>query len=482
MQTSVIYQGDNLKILPDIPSESVDLVYIDPPFNSGHSYEILWDEHDERRRFDDTFGSIERYQSWIEPRLTELVRVLKPNGSLYVHCDPHANYRIRSALQDRLKLHFRSEIVWKRSSAHSDGKQGRRQHGRIHDTIFFFTKGDKWTWNPLFMEYSDNYAAKTYRHTEAGTKRRYGLFDITAPGGANPAKGNPQYELLGVTRYWRFSREKALRMVEEGRIVQSKPGVVPRQKRYLDEMPGVPLQDLWDDIKPVGAQAKERIGYPTQKPIALLQRIIESSSSEGHVVLDAFCGCGTTVVAAAAMKRKWIGIDMSPTACNVVADRLFRDLKMKQDMHFIMRTRKTDLVTLKEMDPWDFQNWAIIALGGIPNRKKGADLGIDGHLYINNPEAPRKVQRTLSFGALTGKQMDIFDKPIPVQVKQKGKAGRPDVDNFQTALRRAKRTMGVLIAFDFTRDARKEVERAQREDGVIIHLFTAEQLLDMQAA
>ena len=192
---------------------------------------------------------------------------------------------------------FLSDISWKRTSAHSDTKQGRRQHGRIRDTLLFYSNGDDWTWNPIYTDYDQDYVESFYRHLEPETGRRYRLGDLTGPGGA--AKGNPIYEVMGVTRYWRYSEERMAKLIKEGRIVQTKPGAVPQYKRYLDEMSGVPLQDQWTDIKPVQAHAKERTGYPTQKPLALLERIslgvIESRRRGAGPVLrvcDGVCGGG----------------------------------------------------------------------------------------------------------------------------------------------------------------------------------------------
>ncbi len=482
MQTRAIYNGDNFQILKGVDPESVDLIYIDPPFNSGMLYENIFGDKEEKRHFDDRFGDIDKYHAWIEPRLAALYRVLKPSGSIYVHCDPHANYRIRAILQDRLGLHFRSEIVWKRTTAHSDTKQGRKQHGRIHDTILFFTKSNEWTWNPQYMEYKPEYTSKMYRHVEDGTGRRYGLFDITAPGGANPIKRNPHYELLGIKRYWRFKEEKALKMVADGRIVQSKPGAVPRQKRYLDEMPGVPLQDVWDDIKPLGAQAGERVKYPTQKPLSLLRRIIECSSDEDDVVLDAFCGCGTTLIAAAALRREWIGIDVSPTACRVMANRLRDEMGQLEGVHFVVRAAEFDEVVLKKMSPLEFEHWAVNALGGIPNIKKGADHGIDGRIVAVNSSLSEKMQKKLAFHSYVGKQAGLFEDVVPIQVKQKDKAGRPDLDAFQTAMRRLKTKFGVFVAFGYSSEAERERDRAEREEGLVIRLMTVRELLGARRA
>ena len=190
--------------------------------------------------------------------------------------------------------------------------------------MLFYTKTDEWTWNPVYTAYDPEYIANFYKHIEPQTNRRFRLGDLTGPGGA--AKGNPHYELMRVTRYWRYSEERMKQLVKEGRVVQTKPGTVPQYKRYLDEMPGVPLQDLWTDIKPVQSKSKERRGYPTQKPLALLERIIRASNNEGDIVLDPFCGCATALVAAEKLGRKWLGIDISPKARELVKLRMGKEL------------------------------------------------------------------------------------------------------------------------------------------------------------
>ena len=207
------------------------------------------------------------YLVMMTPRLVELHRVLKPTGSIYLHCDPTAGHYLK-VLMDTVfgPEQFRTEITWKRTSAHSDTKQGREQHGRIHDILLFYTQRDSWTWNPIFTEYDQEYIDKFYKHVEPETGRRYTLGDISGPGGA--AKGNPSYEVMGITRYWRYSQQQMQQLIDEGRIIQAKPGAVPRYKRYLDEMSGVPLQDMWHDIGPIPSQATERLGYPrkSQRP------------------------------------------------------------------------------------------------------------------------------------------------------------------------------------------------------------------------
>jgi site-specific DNA-methyltransferase (adenine-specific) len=279
-----------------------------------------------------------------------------------------------------------------------------------------------------------------------------------------------------VTRYWRFSKERMQQMYEDGRIIQTKPGTVPVQKRYLDEMPGVPLQSIWLDIPPLQAQSKERLGYPTQKPLALLERIVNLTSNEGDLVLDAFCGCGTTLEAAAKLKRRWVGIDFSPTSCRVMAERLEMRLGLKEGTDFTLHDLPKSEDELRRMPHFEFQNWACIALGGIPNRIKSGDFGIDGRLYPADHE--KRSDRVAKKG-----QADLFaslDKWYPIQVKQKDKAGRPDIDSFETAMMRDRRTKGYFVAFGFSRDATVEINRAEREHGLEIVPVTVEELLQFE--
>ncbi len=268
---------------------------------------------------------MQSYLIMMAVRLLEMKRLLKPTGSVYLHSDPTASHYLKLVMDAIFGANnFGSEITWKRTSAHSDTRQGRRQHGRIRDLLLFYTKTDDWTWNPVYTAYDPEYVANFYKHIEPETNRRFYLGDLTGPGGA--AKGNPHYELMGVTRYWRYSEERMKQLVKEGRVIQTKPGAVPRHKRYLDEMPGVPLQDLWTDIRPIQSKSRERRGYPTQKPLALLERIIRASSNEGDIVLDPFCGCTTALVAAEKLWRQWVGIDLSLKARELVESRLGKEL------------------------------------------------------------------------------------------------------------------------------------------------------------
>jgi DNA modification methylase len=422
--TNALYYGDNLKVLREqIKDESVDLVYLDPPFNSNASYNVLfhspkgvraaaqieafedtwhWGEQ-AAADFDDVLRSqnapaagmlaamrsflgendMMAYLAMMAARLIELRRVLKATGSLYLHCDPTASHYLRLLMDAVFGLaNFRTEIIWKRSSAHSDAKQGRMQHGRIHDVILFYTRSDEWTWNPVFTAYDEDYVDGFYRFVETETGRRYRLGDLTGPGGA--AKGNPRYDVMGVTRYWRYSREKMEQLIAEGRIVQTRPGAVPAYKRYLDEMSGVPLQDMWNDIGPIGAQAQERLGYPTQKPLALLERIIGASSKPGDLVLDPFCGCGTAVHAAEKLGRRWIGIDITHLAISLIERRL-KDAFPGIAFDVLGRPQTLeDALALAERDKYQFQYWALSMIDAQPagGKKKGADKGIDGLIWF----------------------------------------------------------------------------------------------------
>ena len=512
--TNTLYYGDNLDILRQhVGDESVDLVYLDPPFNSNASYNVLFKERSgeespaQIKAFTDTWewtqesertfeheivlnpetppnvkdmitafrqfigsNAMMSYLVMMTPRLVELRRVLKPTGSIYLHCDPTASHYLK-LLMDTVfgKERFLTEITWKRTSAHSDTKQGRRQHGHVHDLILFYSKGAKWTWNPLYTEYDQDYVDQFYRHIEPETGRRYRLGDLTGPGGE--AKGNPQYEVMGVTRYWRYSKERMQQLVGEGRIVQTRPGAVPAYKRYLDEMPGVPLQDLWTDIGPIGAQARERLGYPTQKPQALLERIIQASSNEGDVVLDPFCGCGTAVAAAEKLKRQWAGIDVTHLAVALMKNRLKTAFDIVPGRDYEVVGEPADAGgarALAEQDRYQFQYWAMSLLEAFPREqgRRGADRGIDGVVYfIDGPQ--RSTRKAI------------------VQVKS-GRVSSPLIRDLKGTVEREKAALGLFITLEEpTRDMRTEAVSAGfyhsdvwQRDFPKVQIRTVAELLD----
>ena len=262
-----------------------------------------------------------QYLNFMIDVLSQCHRVLKKTGSLYLHCDMHASHYLKIEL-DKIfgRKKFQNEVIWKRHNAHNDTKQGSKMFGRIHDTIFHYTKSNSFTWNTMYDPYPEEYIEKYYKYVEPETGRRYALGDVSGPGGAS--KGNPRYSFLGITRYYRFSKKRMMQMYKDGKIVQRAKGTVPLQKRYLDEMPGIMLQDVWNDIKSVQVTKKEDVGYSTQKPLKLLERIIQISSNEKDLVLDPMCGSGTTLVASQNLGRKFIGIDANKEACQIARKRI----------------------------------------------------------------------------------------------------------------------------------------------------------------
>jgi len=434
LKTNVLYYGDNLEILRNhIPDESIDLIYLDPPFNSQATYNVLFREptgelsEAQIRAFSDTWhwdltaertyaeivaegpphvaamvgamrefiraNDVMAYLVMMTARLVELRRVLKGTGSLYLHCDPTAGHYLKVVLDTIFGPHnFRNEIVWKRTSAHSDPKR----FGRVHDILLAYQKSGGPVFNVLRRPLDPSYVDKVYTRVDE-TGRRYRLDNISAPGGRGPV-----YEWHGVTRAWRFTKENMEALYAAGRIRTYPDGraMINAYVRYLDESEGQAIQDWWDDIGVIAAPAKERLGYPTQKPLALLERIINASSNEGDVVLDPFCGCGTAVVAAHKLNRRWIGIDITYLAITVMRERL-------QDtfpgIQFEVVGEPVDVAgaqALADQDRYQFQWWAlglVIAKPVGDDRKKGADRGMDGVIgFVDGGKAKRIVVQVKS--------------------------------------------------------------------------------------
>jgi DNA modification methylase len=419
----------------------------------------------------------------MRPRCVELARVLKKTGSFYYHCDWHASHYVKVMLDQIFgENNFINEIIWKRQSSHNDAKQGSKHLGRVHDSIFLYCGGDEeYKFKHLYQSYDEDYVEKAYRFVEKETGRRYRLGDLTAPGGGAPSKGNPHYEFLGVTRYWRYSKENMEELYKQGRIIQTKPGTVPSYKRYLDEGKGVPLGSVWDDINPIHSSDAERLGYPTQKPLKLLERFLEISSEQNGIVLDAFCGCGTALVAAQKSGRQWIGIDISPTACRVMAKRL-RDVcglpesepLWKAGRGFVVRDLPWSEEKLCALPPFEFENWAVIALGGIPNKVQVGDMGVDGRIYpVSSAATPRKKQEG---------ELGLKERWYPIQVKQKDKVGRPDIDSFEAMMMREECEKGFFVSFDYSSDALQEIESFFKRSHKAIVALTVKEILDEQIA
>jgi len=423
MAGNVLYYGDNLEVMRQhLADESVDLVYLDPPFNSARDYNVLFKQakKDENQAqitaFTDTWQwSKARYEQFFEeprhaplfdlmeslfrilgtsemmayllmmsPRLLELRRVLKPTGSLYLHCDPVASHYLKVALDAAFgATNFGNEVVWKRTSAKGHAFT---RFARNHDIILRFCKSNTWTWHAQYAPHDEEYVNKFYRFVEPGTGRRYTLDNL-----ANPNKNRPNltYEFLGVTRVWRWTRERMQRAYEQGLIVQSKPRSVPRLKRYLDEQEGTPVGDIWTDIVPVQANAAEHMGYPTQKPLALLERVISASSNPGDLVMDPFCGCGTAVVAAERLGRRWIGIDITYVAMDLMINRLASNFGLKRGVDYQVVGDPKDAYSASKLfqeSPKQFEIWAVGLVQGVPQPDKVGDRGVDGKVYFQDLE------------------------------------------------------------------------------------------------
>ena len=466
IDTRVIYCGDNLDQLRKLPDGCVDLIYIDPPFNSNRNYEVFWGETKEKRSFEDRHESTKAYIDYMRPRCVELHRVLKKTGSFYYHCDWHASHYVKVMLDQIFgENQFQNEIIWRRTTAKS---QSHKQFPNNHDSLFFYCgTGPDHTFHRQFLPHSEERIKQHYSNREPETGRHYSLGDLTAEGTRKGSSGMPWrgIDIAAKGNHWKYTIENLEELDKAGRIYwPQKIGGMPRLKRYLDQQEGVQIDTIWSDIPPINSQAKEALGYPTQKPLALLERIIKASSNENDVVLDAFCGCGTALVEAQLLKRQWIGIDISPTACRVMAKRLKKDCGLKEDEKlqqigrgFIVRDLPKTEEELRKYPPFEFENWAVVALGGTKNARQVGDMGIDGRIYPVTAMPERR-------GARTG-EMDFMDEWYPIQVKQTAKVGRPDIDAFEAVMIREERMLGYFVGFEFTGDALFEIDRFKRKEG-----------------
>ncbi|WP_245561268.1 site-specific DNA-methyltransferase [Erythrobacter cryptus] len=457
-----LYFGDNLAVLREhIADESVDLVYLDPPFNSNANYNILFkspegaDSDAQIEAFEDTWhwnASAEQafddvmksgrtqafellnamrrflgdndmmaYLAMMAVRLIELHRVLKPTGSLYLHCDPTASHYLKLLLDGVFGARcFVNEIAWERTAPKGHAFT---RFPSSHDVIFFYRKSEGAAWHPQYGEYDESYVESHYSQIEPETGRRYQLDNLLNP---NKNRPNLTYEFLGVTKVWRWTKERMQKAYDDGLIVQSAPGKVPRFKRYLDEQKGMAITSVWTDIPPLNSQAQERLGYPTQKPLALLERIISASSNEGDVVLDPFCGCGTAVHAAQKLGRQWIGIDVTHLAIGLIEKRM-RQAFPGLTFEVIGRPQHLgSALDLAARDKHQFELWALSVVDAQPWKggRKGADGGIDGIIYFK-PDG-KKTERAI------------------VEVKGGG-VGVKDVGRLAQVIERERAPIGVLI-------------------------------------
>ena len=465
-----LYYGDNLDVLRrHIADESVDLCYLDPPFNSNASYNVLFAERNgsqaaaQIKAFEDTWrwdeGAARAYEEVVEsggrvsqamqafrtflgdtdmlaylammaPRLLELRRALKTTGSIYLHCDPTASHYLKLLLDAVFgPERFLSEIIWKRTSAHSSAKR----YGPVHDVILFYGKSDEYKWNRVFQDYDADYMETFFDQTDPDG-RRWKRTDMTGAGIRHGETGLPWrgIDITAKGRHWGSPPSVLDELDRKGRVHwPKKEDGMPRLKQYPEDLPGVPLQDVWTDVRPLHNLAAERLGYPTQKPETLLDRIILSSTVEGGVVLDPFCGCGTTIASAQRLNRRWIGIDITNLAISLIRHRL-RDSygDSIEDTYKVIGEPVSlpDAEVLAASDQYQFQWWALGLVGARPAEgKKGADKGIDGRIYFH--------------------EGDGTTRQIVISVKA-GKLHAPYVRDLRGVVEREKAAIGVLLTLD----------------------------------
>lgn len=453
-----LYYGDNLTIMREMASASVDLIYLDPPFNSQRNYNLIykkltgqpvpeqeeafcdaWDLDPEKeemaramptvlRSYDASDDLIMFWQAWIralrhtQPRLLaylvymsyrlfEMRRILKSTGSIYLHCDPTASHYIK-VIMDGVFGHqnFRNEIVWKRTGAHGRA----RRWGPIHDVILFYSRGESYTWNRVVQNYEDGYVDAKYRSLDP-----HGLFQTISLDGPGVRSGSSGAPWKGVNpgskgRHWELPPDRALpewfthpagysgmnvqerlEVLEAANLIYWPPkGLVPRFKRYLSVSEGNPVQDVIWDIAPINSRATERLGYPTQKPIPLLTRIIEVSSNPGDVIFDPFAGCGTAIYAAHLTGRKWVGCDIAILSVQIVRDVLEKRYGLREGEHYEVSGVPLSVEGARELfeaDPRQFQHWSVELAGGFSSTKHSGDRGIDGRIHFETPTGLRNM-------------------------------------------------------------------------------------------
>jgi DNA modification methylase len=424
-QSGALFYGDNLDVMRRyIDDESIDLVYLDPPFKSDANYNVLFAAQDGSRSaaqikaFGDTWqwdrvaataydevvelgGDVSRamrafrtvlgesnmlaYLAMMAPRLVELHRVLKPTGSLYLHCDSTASHYLKLLLDAIFgPQNFRNDIIWKRKAGRGETNAAAIRFGVTADNLLFYVRSKKALFHRQHRENNPDYIASKFTHRDPGG-RRYRRDNLTSPS----LRPNLVYEYKGYSppaKGWAVSRERMEEMEGEGRLYfpLDKSRRIQR-KRYLDELKGETVDNLWDDIPPINSQAAERLGYPTQKPEALLERVIEASSDPGDVVLDPFCGCGTAVAVAERLGRRWVGIDITYLATNLIKSRLVH--AFGEEVGFSVTGEPTtvdDAAKLAAEDPYQFESWALGLVGArTTDKKKGADRGVDGRLIFH---------------------------------------------------------------------------------------------------
>jgi len=436
MSVNRLILGDNLEILKSMENDNVDLIYLDPPFFSNRNYEVIWGDTGEIRSFQDRWaGGISHYIDWLKERVIEMHRVLKQTGSIFLHCDWHADAYIRVQILDRIfgEANFNSHIIWERSFGTGSSKSIALKLPVNIDSIFYYNKNKNFA----------NYNLQT-RPLNEGAMKRYDKIDEN-----------------GRRFFWAdmrtYSKERLDELIAKGEAKISPNAKNPRYKKYLDMNKGTPIDTLWNDFKFIGNN--ERIGYPTQKPEALMERIIKMASNEGDVVLDPFVGGGTTIAVADKLNRQWIGIDQSPMAVKVTEFRLQKQTDLFT-APYAVQLYKYDYDTLRYKDAFEFENWIVQQFGGTGNVKQRGDFGLDGRMGDNTP----------------------------IQVKRSDNIGRNVIDNFLSAVQRydkslftknvkAKNPVGYIIAFSFGKGIIEEVARLKNEDNIIVKLIKVDEIV-----
>lgn len=462
--------GDKKYVLPSLLEEfsgAVDLIYIDPPFATGADFSLpikleassFTKEPSviEQKAYRDTWGvsnedrrrgvtAFDRYVRWIYDTVTVLRDLLTEQGTIYVHIGPNVSHLVRSCLDEVFGVaNYRGEIIWKRTSAHSDVGQGARHLGRIHDSILLYTASDGFVWHQPHVGHTEKYVAAHYPYVEEATGRRYGLWDVTGPGGG--AKGNPRYEIFGITKYWRYSQANMTQKIADGKVIQPSPGAIPREIKYLDESRGTAIGSVWTDINPINSQAIEDSGYPTQKPEALLERIVEMSSDPNQLVLDCFCGSGTTGVVAEKLGRRWIMCDLSRFGVHTARKRF---LSIGDVRPFV----------IQNLGKYERQVWQAAEFGESATVRTAKYRSFILDLYHATPVAGY----TWLHGIKQGRMVHIgtVDAPVTVgDVKQVVAEFRKAVGTGETApTQQSVDILGWDFAFELNEIARQDAERA----------------------
>lgn len=480
MSDNFLYYGDNLDVLRrHIKDETVDLVYLDPPFKSDQDYNVLFAEHGVKspaqiQAFEDTWqwdqvaarafqevvegggpvslamqafrtflgeSDMLAYLAMMAPRLVEMRRALKPSGSIYLHCDPTASHYLKILLDAIFGArNFRNEIIWKRTTAHSSAKK----YSPIHDTILYYGKTPKLKWNEPRTAYEQEYLNKYYKFDD-GDSRLYWRADLCASGVRHGKSGMSWRGIDPSAKgmHWKFTVDKLDELDAAGRIYWPPKGTMPQYKRYRDELKGKTVPDLWDDIDRINPVGLERLGYPTQKPESLLERIINASSNKWDTILDPFCGCGTAIAVAQRLNRCWIGIDITHLAITLIKHRLHNTYGSNACYEVIGEPKdQNGAEELAESDPYQFQWWALGLVGARPGeQKKGADKGIDGRLFFHDEPGGKTKQ-------------------IIISVKS-GNIPAPHIRELRGTVEREEAAIGVLLAFQYpTKPMKKEAASA----------------------